>query len=264
MRTGRQLTHRGCIAVTCFVLAIAARQTAAIRAADKKPDGKAPQASSQPADEDTEWQSLFDGKSLKGWTITHFGGEGEVAVDDGKLILPIGSDLTGVTIDAEKVKLPQSNYEVSLEAMRTSGSDFFCGLTFPVKKECCSLIVGGWGGGLCGLSSLGGYDASENETTTYQNFENNRWYTMRLRVTDKKIEAWIDKEQIVDHTLDDRRISVRAEVDLSQPFGLATWRTTAALKNIKLRRLPETQQEKQDGPKAKSPGPRSPKPSDKN
>ncbi len=63
---------------------------------------------------------------------------------------------------------------------------------FPVKKSHCSLVLGGWGGSLTGLSSLDGFDASENETTNVMDFKEGQWYKIRLRVTEKKIEAWID------------------------------------------------------------------------
>jgi hypothetical protein len=182
-----------------------------------------------------EWTPLFDGRTLKGWKTTQFGDEGKVEVKQGELILGVGNKLTGVTIDRP---LPRSNYEVTLEAKRVEGSDFFCGLTFPVKKDPCSLILGGWGGGVCGLSSIDGNDASENETTKYKKFENGRWYAVRLRVTDKKIEAWLDKEQIVDQDLADHTISIRIEVEESKPFGIAAYETKAALRNIRIRRLP--------------------------
>ncbi|NOX55178.1 MAG: DUF1080 domain-containing protein [Planctomycetes bacterium] len=184
----------------------------------------------------TQWISLFDGKTLKGWKITDFGGQGEVTVKDGQLILGMGADLTGITWTHPE-KLPKIDYEVSLDAMRVDGTDFFCGLTFPVKDSPCTLIVGGWGGGLCGLSSLDGMDASENETSTFMDFKNGRWYHIRLRVTGKRIQAWIDDEKIVDVDITDRKLSVRIEVELSRPFGIATWQTTAALKNIRIRRL---------------------------
>src|SRR5689334_21201211 len=77
---------------------------------------------------------LFDGKSLAGWKSTEFGGQGEVYVDDGKLILEMGSNMTGVTWDNAK-RLPTMDYEVSLEAMRIDGDDFFCGLTFQVRDK---------------------------------------------------------------------------------------------------------------------------------
>jgi len=130
------------------------------------------------------------------------------------------------------------NYEVALDAMRVMGSDFFCGLTVPVGTNCCSLIVGGWGGSLVGISSLDGLDASENETSKFVTFESGRWYRIRLRVTEKKIQAWIDKDKVVDVNTSERRISVRpGDIELSKPMGLACWQTTAAYREIKFRRV---------------------------
>lgn len=183
-----------------------------------------------------KWISLFNGKNLDGWKVPEFGGEGEVHVENGNLILEMGVDLTGVTITDAK-KLPLTNYEIKLEAMRVDGNDFFCGLTFPVKKAPCSMILGGWGGSLCGLSSIDGDDASQNSTTSFQTFKKKQWYKIRLQVTDYKIQAWLDGKQIIDQNLKDRKISIRNEVELSKPFGITSFSTTAALKNIKLRKL---------------------------
>jgi len=195
-----------------------------------------PQANTDSKQDDTaEWESLFDGKSLNGWTVTDFGGQGEVYAKDGQLILEMANaDLTGVTTTKQ---LPKSNYEVQLEAKRVNGNDFFCGLTFPVKSDPCSLILGGWGGGLCGLSSIDGLDASENETTSYQEFKNGKWYHVRLQVTDDHIKAWLENEQIVNQSLKDHQISIRFELDLSRPFGIATYQTTGALRDIRIRKL---------------------------
>jgi hypothetical protein len=182
----------------------------------------------------TAWRSLFDGESLAGWEITNFGGEGDVHVDSGALVLEQGSDLTGVHTHRE---IPNIDYEVELDAMRVDGIDFFCGLTFPVGDDPCSLIIGGWSGGVCGLSSLDGADASENETTTYKQFENGKWYRIRLRVEQHRIRAWIDDEEIVDVDTTGRKLSVRIEVEASRPFGFASWQTTAALRDIRIRKL---------------------------
>jgi hypothetical protein len=80
-------------------------------------------------------------------------------------------------------------------------------------------------------------DASENETTTMRQFEKNRWYRIRLKVTEQTIQAWIDDEIVVDINIDDKTLSIRPEVELSKPFGIASWRTTAALRNIRLIRM---------------------------
>lgn len=191
----------------------------------------------------SKWVSLFNGKNLDGWKVPQFGGEGEVHVVDGNLVLEMGVDLTGVTItDAKKV--PRTNYEVQLEAMRVDGTDFFCGLTFPVKKDPCSFILGGWGGSLCGISSIDGDDASQNSTTSFQTFKKKQWYKIRLQVTDHKIQGWLDGKQIVDQNLKDRKISIRHEVELSKPFGITSYSTTAALRKIRVRKLTQQEVEK--------------------
>ena len=181
----------------------------------------------------TNWQSLFDGKTLNGWTMTDFAGRGDVRVDAGQILLEMGV-MTGITWTNPILRM---NYEVELDAMRVEGSDFFCGLTFPVGEAPCSLIVGGWGGGVVGLSSLDGEDAANNETTQYMNFERGRWYHIRLRVLPTKIQAWIDEDKVVDVVTTDRRISIRSEVELSRPLGIATWSTTGALRHIRIRPL---------------------------
>jgi hypothetical protein len=180
--------------------------------------------------------SLFDGKTLNGWEITKFGTEGPVQVTDGKIVLAMGDGLTGITWSKD---FPKINYVVSLEAMKMSGIDFFCGITFPVDTTFCSFIVGGWGGPVVGLSTVDGKDASENETKTLKNFEKNVWYKIRLKVMPDKIEAWINDEKMVDFTTKNHTIGIRPEVELSKPFGIASWITTAALRNIHLEILNE-------------------------
>jgi hypothetical protein len=179
------------------------------------------------------WQALFDGKTLKGWKESNFAGRGEVKVKDGQIIMEMGV-MTGITWTNAVVRM---NYEISLEAMRVEGSDFFCGLTFPVGDDPCSLIVGGWGGGVVGLSNLDSNDASSNETTQYINFKNGKWFLIQLRVTPKRIQAWLDGDPLIDVDTTGKKISIRSEVDESVPLGVATWATTGALRNFKLRKL---------------------------
>jgi len=182
-----------------------------------------------------DWKPLFDGKTLKGWKITDFAGAGKVEVEGGQLLLHEGAILTGVNCTNE---IPKTNFEVELEAMKVQGQDFFCCLTFPVNDSHCSLVVGGWGGAVVGISSIDGMDASENETTKFMNFDKNRWYRIRVRVTPARIETWIDDEKFADQPLEDRKISMRpGEIELSAPFGVATYQTTAALRNIRIREL---------------------------
>jgi hypothetical protein len=173
----------------------------------------------------------FDGKSLTGWEVTNFGPQGPVYVSGGEIILGMGEGCTGITWKGD---FPKVNYEVSLDAKRLEGNDFFCGMTFPVGKDPCTLIVGGWGGTTVGLSSINGLDASDNSTRTLMKFDKNRWYHIRLAVTGIEIEAWIDSLRVIDFSTGKNKFSVRPEVELSKPFGIASWNTTAALRNIRV------------------------------
>ena len=184
-----------------------------------------------------QWQPLFDGRSLEGWKVVEFGGDGEVKVTDGRILMKMGNSLTGITYQGEG--LPKRNYEIELDAMRVEGIDFFCGLTFPVGESHCSFIVGGWGGAVVGLSSIDDKDASENDTTRYLNFKTGQWYRIRLRVTDEKITAWLDDKQVVDQNIRGKKVGTRNEVDLSKPLGLSCWQTTAAIRNVRLRKFPK-------------------------
>lgn len=175
---------------------------------------------------------LFNGTSLNGWEETLFEGQGKVSVKDGSIILNKGNDLTGVNWTGN---YPTSNYEINLQAMRLEGKDFFCALTFPVNASFCTLVIGGWGGSVVGLSNIDGYDAFNNFTGDTRNFSNGRWYKIRLRVTDKKIEAWLDgRDKIVDFTIGNYRLSLRWEVEPSIPLGIATWQTTGAIRDVQL------------------------------
>ncbi|MFH5803684.1 DUF1080 domain-containing protein [Alienimonas sp. DA493] len=222
--------------------------------AAEPPPENAPAAPQQRATGDEKtgdektWRSLFDGKTLTGWEVTKFGGEGDVAVVDGAIRLPFGNNLTGVTVSQEVAKtLPTTDYVIELEAKRVTGTDFFCGLTVPVwspaekQPSHATLILGGWGGGLVGLSSIDRFDASENETTTYHAFENGRWYKVRLEVTKAGVRALLDGEELFAANIEDRIVSTRSEMNLSKPLGVASYATTAAIRGVRLRPLTEAE-----------------------
>lgn len=181
------------------------------------------------------WQSLFDGENLGDWRETDYAGRGEVRGESGCLVLGMGSPFTGIRWTND---FPTVNYEIAFDAMRTLGSDFFCGLTVPVGTSHCTFIVGGWGGGLVGLSSLDGYDASENETTKFMNFDTGRWYRIRVRLTAERFEAWIDRDKLVDVERADRHFALRpGDIELSAPLGISAWQTGAAVREIRWRRV---------------------------
>ncbi len=192
------------------------------------------------------WKNLFDGKTLSGWKVPQFGGEGEVSVKDGVIVMEMGAMMTGITLK-DKDAVPRNNFELQFEGKRVDGVDFFCAATFPVGKECCTLVSGGWGGTVVGLSNVDFYDASDNFTTSFHSFDKGKWYKFRIRVSDAKIQAWIGDEQVVDQERKGHKFGTRFEVELCKPLGISAWCTTGAVRNIRLRKLkPEEVKAKPD------------------
>ncbi len=185
------------------------------------------------------WCWCFSGDSLKGWELVEeyeYAEHGAVEVREGCIWLEAGQPGTAIRWTGN---FPKMDYEIAWEAMKTGGDDFFCGLTFPVGEQALTLIVGGWGGSVVGLSMVDGEPAVENQTCRYVDFELNRWYKMRLRVTKECIEFWLDDERLVHLLVADRRFSLRWESEPCLPLGIATWRTSAAFRDIRYRLLRE-------------------------
>lgn len=172
---------------------------------------------------------LFDGRSLGDWKPVNFGGEGEVRVEDGAIILKRGNDLTGIVWTG--APLPE-RYTIEVEAKRVDGTDFFCALTFPVADTHCTFVVGGWGGSLIGFSSIDGYDASENETSQVRQLVDNRWYRIGVDVTPERIRGRLDDEWMAEVETEGRQIDVRIEMLACRPLGLASYRTVSAIRAI--------------------------------
>jgi hypothetical protein len=190
-----------------------------------------------PATKTGPWQSLFDGKALGRWKIIDefdFEDHGKVYVDGGRVILEKGSPATGIRWTGE---FPKIDFEASWEAMRVEGEDFFCAASFRWNDSPLTLVLGGWNGSVVGLSSINGEPAVENETCDYVDFELKRWYRLRLRVTQPRIEVWLDEKKIIDLPAEDRQLSIYWEMEPCLPFGFATWYTTGALRNIRVRAL---------------------------
>ena len=182
------------------------------------------------------WTPLFDGKSLEGWKEAEFSGRGTVRVENGIIRLGAGEAMTGITLTRP---FPKSNFEVRLEGARLEGGDFFASMTFPVGESYCTWVTGGWGGDIVGLSSIDGWDASDNETRTYFTFETGRWYKLRLRVTDGRIQAWIDEKPVINISVAGRKVGLRFEdMKRNAPLGFASYQTTGGLRRIEYRTLP--------------------------
>ena len=166
---------------------------------------------------------------------------GEIAVKDGELTVGAGKPMSGVRFDGWTAeKLPVTDYEVSFEARRVEGQDFFAAMTFPVRstETCATLVLGGWGGALVGISSIDDQDASENSTRSEQRFTNGQWCRVRLQVTNEELKAWIDDRLVVNTSIKGRKISLRpGDIELCAPFGFATYATKGQVRGLVVHRL---------------------------
>ena len=179
---------------------------------------------------------LFDGKSLDDWQNVDSGGSGAVTLEDGEMIIKQGDSVSGAVYKKAK-DLPLTNYELTADTMRVEGADFLCGLTFPVGdlKTCLTLVLGGWGGSVTGISSIDGLDASENNTSSFQRYKDNQWYKVKLRVTPKEIHVWVDDKEIINLDTEGKKLGLRpGPIESYAPLSFTTYQTTASIKNVKV------------------------------
>jgi hypothetical protein len=186
--------------------------------------------------------TLLAGNQLKDWkVIDEMKDHGPVTLKEGVLTLGSGKPLTGIVYTGKPDILPVKDYEVTWEARRMAGSDFFAALTFPVRdlKTCATFVTGGWGGKCVGISCLQYMSADENETTNWIDFEDNRWYKFRLEVRQNALKGWIDDKVVFDVSTEDKKISMRfGDIELCQPLGLASYFTDGQVRNLQIKKLP--------------------------
>lgn len=175
-----------------------------------------------------------DWQAVEGWKPAKFPRQSEIKIEGRRIELPPGAPMTGVTASEFA---PRINYEVRFEATRVKGNDFFCSLTFPYQGTHATWVNGGWGGDIVGISSVDNWDASENETRTYFNFENGRKYKFRIEVREGRIRTFIDEQMVVDLAVNGRAIGLRRGMDVTVPFTLFTYNTAAVIENVEYRVL---------------------------
>ena len=185
--------------------------------------------------------NLLSATEITHWKSADMPDTGKAEVRNGEAVMEPGGPMTGLRYgNWQTGGLPVCDYTVSYEAMRVEGGDFFAAITFPVRsiETCATLIVGGWGGGLVGISSIDGDDASNNSTRSEQRFENGKWYRLKLEVREDEIKAWIDDRLVINTSIKARVIGLRpGYIESCAPFGLATFGSTGRVRNLVVEEL---------------------------
>jgi len=145
-------------------------------------------------DQPSQTWRLLEAPLLQHWQSAGIEGEGSIAIAANEITLGPGQPMTGVKFKAwSDLKLPLIDYAIEFEAMRVDGQDFFAGITLPIRSidTCATLVVGGWGGGLVGISSIDEQNANENSTRSEQRFLNGQWYRFRVEVREDELKGWL-------------------------------------------------------------------------
>lgn len=179
---------------------------------------------------------LLEAPLLQHWQSAGIEGEGSIAIAVNEITLGPGQPMTGVKFTAwSDLKLPLIDYAIEFEAQRVEGQDFFAGITFPIRRidTCATLIVGGWGGGLVGISSIDAQNANENATRSEQRFVNGQWYRFRLEVREDELKGWLDERLIINASIKGRTLSLRpGQIEQCVPSGVATYLTTGKIRGL--------------------------------
>ena len=180
---------------------------------------------------------------LDHWREADIERSGGITREKDGFTLKLGGPMTGIVFPTwTQDGLPLMDYAINYEAMRVSGKDFFGSITFPVgaAQRCVTFVLGGWGGAQVGISSIDGYDASENTTGSSQRFENGRWYRVRIELHEKELRVLLDDRPIVQTNLHGRSLSLRAgDISKCVPFGFASYGTEARVRKVVVTRLTE-------------------------
>jgi len=189
---------------------------------------------------DSDWISLFDGKSLEGWRASEH--PSTFSVDDGRIIAdgPRAHLFYVGPVQNHDFK----NFEFRAEVMTTPGSN--SGIYFHTEYQ-----DSGW--------PSKGYEAQVNNTHSdprktaslyaiddikQSPAQDNEWFTMHIRVQGKRIMISVDGETLVDYTEPDdaeRPSNMAGRVLSSGTFALQGHDPDSRVyyRNIMVRPLPE-------------------------
>ncbi len=182
------------------------------------------------------WMSMFDGRTLGGWRVVEggpFTRHGRVSVENKQITLERGDPQTGIAWSGD---FPRVDYEVALDVMRLDGANDFATLVFPHLANSTRLLCT-WGPSTMAVE-VDGKAGEGNPTARTVAVKDSQWYRLRLRVTAPRLEVWLDDEKVVDLSTAGQSLTLHPDCLPLQPFGIYSWLTRSAVRNLRFRRVP--------------------------
>ena len=146
------------------------------------------------------WRSLFDGRSLKGWTTTggRYDGAARWSVEDGALVGRVGDDQQGGLIYTDRA---WHSFELTCRVKidRPFDSGVFLRMA-PEGKGAQVTLDWRPGGEIGGIYSDGWL---EHRPDGAEHFRADDWNDLRIRCSgrDARIEFWLNDRKLTDHRL---------------------------------------------------------------
>jgi hypothetical protein len=189
-----------------------------------------------------EWQDLLGAGNTKKWKLIASIGDvlpgRRAGVKVGISVLQSGKGRCAMQWTDE---FPRSNYEVTFLANRDEGKRFGA-VVFPIGDVSCSWVLGGEEDGThTGIELIDGLSYKDKKNPTYgrSRYEKGRWYRFRIRVTDEKVETWVEGREAIRLTRAGHRFSPNDVAETLGPFGFTANRSTLGIKSLRVRTLGE-------------------------
>lgn len=189
----------------------------------------------------SEWQTLFDGKSLAGWHISdssHHGNTQGWCVEDGAIVGAQDKPGNGGILLSDHT---YANFLLELELNPDWGLDSGLFLRSTPDGRCYQLMVdcydGGNVGGVYG-EGLGGFRADAIDWLKH--FRKGEWNTLLVVVTGNPpiIEVWLNGEHVVSWKGEDRLLDSRGHIALQVHAGDGFFGKKTRFRNIRIRPIP--------------------------
>jgi hypothetical protein len=184
---------------------------------------------------------LLEEPWIKAWSAPEIAAGGSVSFAANFISLASGGPMSVCRFDEwDKLQVDPAQYEITYEARRMEGSDFFAALTFPAGRldRCLSFINGGWGGGTTGLSNIDHTPASDNLTASLQKYVKEHWHHFKITVLPTEVAVHMDQRLIARTAIAGHIIDLRpGDIEACAPLGFASYETSGEVRNMLLKPL---------------------------